>query len=432
MTVLSRRHFVLAAAAMLTGAPGAIAAEYPERPITVIIPYAAGGAGDTILRLLSPLIEKNLGQPLIVDNRAGGGGTIGAQAVAKAAPDGYTLMLGATNNFVINQFLFPKVSFDPLASFALITKVADVPSVLYASLSAPPTLRDFIAHAKANPGKLSYASPSVGTTPHLSVERLKQLTGIDLVHIPYRGAPPAMQALMANEVHLYLAGWGVGKGQVESGRVRALAVASRERIPNIPLADRDRKRRAGLRHVELVGPCRAARHAAAGARQDLQGLGHGPRRYAVAVVLGEVAVLLRVAGTGQADGGADEPIRLVRILARHHAVDDLARANELEPLFAADLLAMRGEDRGDGDQVGCLRIGIAERKLERRKPILVHADTVRKPDGFGDQKVVDGGEATLTNGDRRLFLLVHGKSKGSSACNTQRCPSSTSPIVTSG
>jgi tripartite-type tricarboxylate transporter receptor subunit TctC len=236
MTVLSRRHFAIAAATMLVATLGASAAEYPERPITVVIPYAAGGAGDTILRLLSPLIEKNLGQPLIVDNRAGGGGTIGAQAVAKAAPDGYTLILGATNNFVINQFLFPKVSFDALVSFALITKVADVPSVLYASLSAPPNLRDFIAHAKANPGKLSYASPSVGTTPHLSVERLKQLTGIDLVHIPYRGAPPAMQALMANEVHLYLAGWGVGKGQVESGRVRALAVASRERIPNIPLA----------------------------------------------------------------------------------------------------------------------------------------------------------------------------------------------------
>ncbi|MBX9826623.1 MAG: tripartite tricarboxylate transporter substrate binding protein [Xanthobacteraceae bacterium] len=220
----------------MASAPAAMTAEYPERPIAVVIPYAAGGAGDTIMRLLSPLIEKGLGQPLIVDNRAGGGGTIGAQAVAKAAPDGHTLILGATNNFVINQFLFPKVSFDPLASFALITKVADVPSVLYASLSAPPTLAQFIAQARANPGKLSYASPSVGTTPHLSVERLKQLAGIDLVHIPYRGAPPAMQALMANEVHLYLAGWGVGKAQVEAGRVRALAVASRERVPNVPLA----------------------------------------------------------------------------------------------------------------------------------------------------------------------------------------------------
>jgi tripartite-type tricarboxylate transporter receptor subunit TctC len=231
----TRRHFILASAATAISGPRAIAAEYPERPVTVVIPYAAGGAGDSIIRILSPLIERNLGQPLVIENRSGGGGTIGAQAVAKAAPDGYTLLLGATNNFVINQYLFPKASFDPLAMFALITKVADIPSVLYASMSAPSTLREFIARAKANPGKLSYASPSVGTTPHLAVERLKQLTGIELVHIPYRGAPPAMQALMANEVHLYLAGWGVGRSQVEAQRVRALAVASETRVPKIPL-----------------------------------------------------------------------------------------------------------------------------------------------------------------------------------------------------
>ena len=239
MTVLSRRQFVLASVTMVAGATVARAAEYPARPITVIIPYAAGGAGDTIIRLLQPAMERDLGQSLIIDSRAGGGGTIGAQAVAKAAPDGYTLMLGATNNFVINQFLFPKVSFDPLAAFALITKVADVPSVLYASLSAPATLAAFVAAAKANPGKFSYASPSVGTTPHIAVERLKQMTGIDLVHIPYRGAPPAMQALMANEVELYLAGCGVGRNQVEAGKVRALAVASEQRVPNIPLPTAD-------------------------------------------------------------------------------------------------------------------------------------------------------------------------------------------------
>ncbi|WP_198164594.1 Bug family tripartite tricarboxylate transporter substrate binding protein [Rhodoplanes sp. Z2-YC6860] len=231
----TRRSMVLLGLALVAGLSRASAAEFPERPITVIIPYAAGGAGDTITRLLSPVIERELGQPLVIDNRPGGGGMIGAQAVAKAAPDGHTLMVGAANNFVINQFLFPKVSFDPLTAFTLITKIADVPSVLYASLSAPSTLAEFIARAKANPGKLSYASPSVGTTPHLAVERLKQLTGIDLVHVPYRGAPPAMQALMADEVQLYLAGWGVGKAQVEARRVQALAVASRERVPSVPL-----------------------------------------------------------------------------------------------------------------------------------------------------------------------------------------------------
>lgn len=235
MPVLNRRNMLLGSGAAALCGPRAVAAEFPERPITVIIPYAAGGAGDTIFRILSPVVERQLGQPLIVDNRPGGGGMIGAQAVAKAAPDGHTLMLGAANNFVINQFLFPKVSFDPLTAFTLITKIADVPSVLYASLSAPPTLTEFIALAKANPGKLSYASPSVGTTPHLAVERLKQLAGIELVHVPYRGAPPAMQALIADEVQLYLAGWGVGKAQVEARRVRALAVASRERAPNVPL-----------------------------------------------------------------------------------------------------------------------------------------------------------------------------------------------------
>ena len=235
MTVLSRRSLVLASLATLAGLQPA-AADYPERPITIVVPYAAGGAGDSIIRLLSPTIERNLGHPLVIDSRPGGGGTIGAQAVAKAAPDGYTLLLGAANNFVINQFLFPKIVFDPLASFTLITKLADVPSVLYTNANGPAkTLAEFIAHAKTNPGKLSYASPSVGTTPHLSVERLKQLTGIELLHVPYRGASPAMQAVIANEVNLYLAGWGVGKGLVESGRVRALAVASRERIPNIPL-----------------------------------------------------------------------------------------------------------------------------------------------------------------------------------------------------
>jgi tripartite-type tricarboxylate transporter receptor subunit TctC len=236
MTLLTRRSFVLASVAMILSMQCAAAVAYPERPVTVIVPYAAGGAGDTILRMLQPIIERNLGQPLVIDNRAGGGGTIGAQAVARAAPDGHTLMLGATNNFVINQFMFPKQSFDPLASFALITKVADVPSVLYVNANGPwKNLGEFIADAKANPGKFSYASPSVGTTPHLAVERLMQLTGIELVHVPYRGAPPAMQALIANDVNLYLAGWGVGKGQVESGHVRALAIASPARVPNIPL-----------------------------------------------------------------------------------------------------------------------------------------------------------------------------------------------------
>jgi tripartite-type tricarboxylate transporter receptor subunit TctC len=234
MIRLSRRAFVTAAAATALMPRRAFAA-FPDRPVAVIVPYAAGGAGDMIMRLIAPAMEKALGQPLVIDARGGGGGMIGAKAVSGATPDGHTLMMGATNNFVINQFMFPKTSFDPLGEFIPITRVAVVPSVMYMNPSVPvKTLGEFVAYAKANPGKLSYSSPSVGTTPHLAVERLKQLTGIELVHVPYRGAPPAMQALVTNDVQLYLAGWGVGRAFVESGRAKALAVASDKRLPNVP------------------------------------------------------------------------------------------------------------------------------------------------------------------------------------------------------
>ena len=235
MTRLTRRAFIATAAAAAAFAPRSALAAFPDRPVTVIVPYAAGGAGDTIMRLIAEAMEKKLGQPIVIDARGGGGGMIGAKAVASAAPDGHTLMMGATNNFVINQFMFPKTSFDPLTEFVPITRVAVVPSVMYMNPSVPvKTLGEFVAYAKANPGKLSYSSPSVGTTPHLAVERLKQLTGIELVHVPYRGAPPAMQALITGDVQLYLAGWGVGRAFVESGKAKVLAVASEKRLPNVP------------------------------------------------------------------------------------------------------------------------------------------------------------------------------------------------------
>ncbi len=235
MTRLTRRAFIATAAAAAALAPHSAFAAFPDRPITVIVPYAAGGAGDTIMRLIAEAMEKKLGQPIVIDARGGGGGMIGAKAVASAAPDGHTLMMGATNNFVINQFMFPKTSFDPLTEFVPITRVAVVPSVMYMNPSVPvKTLGELVEYAKKHPGKLSYSSPSVGTTPHLAVERLKQLTGIELVHVPYRGAPPAMQALITNDVQLYLAGWGVGRAFVESGKAKALAVAAEKRLPNVP------------------------------------------------------------------------------------------------------------------------------------------------------------------------------------------------------
>jgi tripartite-type tricarboxylate transporter receptor subunit TctC len=231
---------------MLTGLASALpfgrarAASYPERPIRMIVPYAAGGAGDNVIRLLSGPMEAKLGQRLVIESMPGAGGNIGAQAVVNAEPNGYTLLVGATNNFVVNQFLFTKMTFDPLEALAPITRLADVPSVLYSNPMVPAkTLSEFIEHARRNPGKLNYGSPSFGTTPHLSVERLKQLTGIDLVHIPYRGAQPALQALLTNDIQLYLGGVTLGRGHLEAGTLRALAVGTQTRLdalPDIPTA----------------------------------------------------------------------------------------------------------------------------------------------------------------------------------------------------
>lgn len=230
-----KRLFFSLAALLTAVQPYPAAAQYPDKPITVIVPYAAGGAGDVAIRAVSEPIEKALGQRLVITARPGAGGNIGAQAVVTADPDGYTLLLGATNNFVINQFLFPNMTFDPLTALVPIAKVADVPSVLFTHPSVPAkTLPEFIAHAKANPGKLNFGSPSFGTTPHLSVERLKLEAGINLVHVPFQGAPPAVQALLRNDIQLYLGGVAVGQGHIEAGTIRALAVSSAQRMSALP------------------------------------------------------------------------------------------------------------------------------------------------------------------------------------------------------
>jgi tripartite-type tricarboxylate transporter receptor subunit TctC len=208
---------------------------YPTKPIHLINPYVPGGTGDVIFRMIGPMIEERLGQRVLLENRPGAGGNIGAEFVAKAAPDGYTLLLGTTNIFVINQYVFAKINFDPLKAFAPVTLVADVPSVFYVSNDVPvANLRDFVAWAKANPGKLNYASPGNGTTPHLNVELLSQIAGLKLVHVAYKGLQPAMAAVMANEVQLYLGGLGAGLGLLKGGKLKAIAIGSRERLPAAP------------------------------------------------------------------------------------------------------------------------------------------------------------------------------------------------------
>lgn len=220
--------------------PPAASAQYPEHPIRVVLPYAPGAAGDIALRQIQPLLEKRLGQPVVVDYKTGAGGNIGMQDVARAKPDGYTLVLGAANNFVINQFLYRKLGFDPLTDLEPVGKLADVPAFVYVSADVPAAdWPQFQAYARAQAGKLNYGSPGMGTTPHLSAYRLSKAMGANMTHIAYRGAAPAVQALLANEIQLYIGGYSIAAAYVPQGKVRALAVAAPQRfaaLPGVPTA----------------------------------------------------------------------------------------------------------------------------------------------------------------------------------------------------
>lgn len=218
---------------MLTSS--ALAQTYPARPIKVIIPFAPGNTGEIALRGMAPVLEQILGQRLILEHRTGAAGNIGAQAVTSATPDGYTLLLGATNNFAMNQFLIRDMTFDPLKALIPITAIAESPPVIFINPSVPASnLREFVSYAKANPGKLNYGSSGSGTIPHLAVELLTQRADISLLHVPFRGSPPAMAALLANDVQVFLVGLSAGIGQINAGRLRVLAVTSKKRLPGAP------------------------------------------------------------------------------------------------------------------------------------------------------------------------------------------------------
>ena len=232
---LSRHRLRAAGLLAVLIAASPVHAGFPERPITIVVPYGAGGAGDAVLRIVAEPMEAALGQKLVVVARPGAGGNLGAQSVVSAAPDGYTLLLGATGNFVINQFLFPNMGFDPLTALAPIAMVAEVPAVFFTHPSVPArSLAEFIAHARTNTGRLNYGSPSVGSTPHLGAEQLKLLAGLDMQHVPFQSAPQAVQALLRNDIQLYLGGIVLAQGHVESGALRAIAVASPQRLTALP------------------------------------------------------------------------------------------------------------------------------------------------------------------------------------------------------
>ena len=218
----------------------AVAQDYPSKPVRVIVPYGAGSNGENGLRLIAPEMEKRLGQRILIETRPGGGGNVGAAAVAAAPADGYTLLLGATNNFTINQHLYRDTGFDPVRAFEPVSILFDIPFLMYSSTAVPArTLQEFVAHAKAHPEKLNYASSGAGTPPHLAGEMLSELANIRLTHVPYKSNAQSVAALLAGDVHLFVGLISGAQQHVEAGKLRILATAVPERTsrhPEVPSA----------------------------------------------------------------------------------------------------------------------------------------------------------------------------------------------------
>jgi len=212
-------------------------AAYPDRPITLVVPFAPGGPTDIIARILSIAISHSLGQQVIVDNRGGAAGNIGMGQVARAAPDGYTLLLSSTA-IAVNPALFKSLPYDPIKDFAPISELVNAPNVLVVRPdSGINTIADLVAQAKANPQKFNYSSPGAGTKSHLTGELLKLRAGIQMVHVPFRGAGPAAQAVLANTVQVGSVALAAAESLIKDGQLRALAVTSEKRwfsLPDIP------------------------------------------------------------------------------------------------------------------------------------------------------------------------------------------------------
>jgi tripartite-type tricarboxylate transporter receptor subunit TctC len=212
------------------------AQSYPNRPLRMIVPFAPGGASDLVGRILQPRMSELLGQQVVVENRGGAAGNIGVEAGVRAAPDGYTFVLGNIGSIAINPSVFPNLSVTPTRDLIAVTQVVDVPSVLVAHPSFPPNnIKEVIEFAKANPGKLNYASPGSGSQNRLEMEVLRKLAGLDMVHVPYKGgAGPALTGLVGAETHLMFVTASSAVGHVRAGRLKALAVSTPRRMEQFP------------------------------------------------------------------------------------------------------------------------------------------------------------------------------------------------------
>lgn len=220
------------------GAGGAHAQGYPVKPVRLIIAFPAGGGSDVMGRIVAQKLSERFGQQVIVDNRPGAGGSIGTEAAVRSAPDGYTLQLASTSEVSINRSLYTKLSYDPLKDLAPITGVASTPMVLIVHPSMPvKTIKDLVALAKARPGQINYSSAGSGTTTHLSAELFRAMTHIDIVHVPYKGAPPALADLAGGHVQMMFSTLPAVLPLITGNRLRPVAVSSTTRsraLPDVP------------------------------------------------------------------------------------------------------------------------------------------------------------------------------------------------------
>ncbi len=234
---LHRRHLLSLALAMSSIATGPVLAQdkYPSKPVTIIVPQAAGGANDAIARVIAQKLSEQLGQPFIIDNRTGAGGNVGTVAAAKARADGYTLMITADSSMVINPSLYKSTGFDPLKDFEPVGPVATAGYVLVANPNFPArNVAELVAQAKAHPGKINIGSAGNGTLNHLIGEMLGKATGIDLVHVPYKGAAAAVTDLVAGQVQVSVQSLPSSISFIRSGKLKVLGVVNTRRVPALP------------------------------------------------------------------------------------------------------------------------------------------------------------------------------------------------------
>ena len=244
---MSKLALAFSAVALVT--TSAFAAEYPTRPIRIVDPFAPGGSTEAQARALGQKLNEAWGQPVVIDARPGAGSSVGSAIVANAVPDGYTLLVNNVG-LVTSALLLKKPPYDPAQSFAGVIMTGTQPQFIVVHPSLPATLKEFIQYAKANPGKVNYGSSGVGGSSHLSVEYFKLVTGIDIVHVPYKGSAPSATAIMAGEIQLGSFSGNSVLPHIKSGKLRALAVTTLKRaaiMPEVPTADE-----SGLRGYEVV------------------------------------------------------------------------------------------------------------------------------------------------------------------------------------